>query len=81
MGITHFPDGMRRPKTATCIICQQIKPINEMSAGLSDKYANQAFACESHIQENSRLFVRGWTDFAINQQPQPAVQSKEVLHG
>lgn len=78
MAIIQYPNDLAPRDTTICVICRERKPIRDMSAGLVDAHAQQAFACDSHYHEFRRLVI-GWVDFAI-QQHQSQRRDIKTLH-
>lgn len=61
MAIINRP-GDLPAHAAVCVICKKEMPLQALSVGLYDASYRQAFACDDHFREPSRLII-GWTDF------------------
>ncbi len=78
MAIVSWPHSTRIPSSLLCIICNQDRSPEEMSAGLCDASGNQAFACNTHFWFGNQ-FIMGWAIFAARQRTLLLQKGSELL--
>jgi hypothetical protein len=67
MAVILWPNDVQLISTVICVACRQEVLLTEATAGQHDNQERQAFACNVHFWDGSRL-IGGWTDFVLEQQ-------------
>lgn len=62
MAIVSWPDDVGTRQSVLCVVCKEIKPLSNLTAGWRDAGGGQVFACDEHFR-SSEQFIVGWTDF------------------
>lgn len=62
MAIVSWPDDVGHRRPVLCVVCKEVKPFSELTAGWCDTEGCQEFACDEHFR-SSEQFIVGWADF------------------